>query len=162
MRRRSRNGFFSQLSSKKIIMLSLIVAAAIIVALLAIFVWSVRTIPGIDVSHYQGEISWMAMAQSSDIEFAYIKATEGATNQDPIFQQNWDGALQNGITPGAYHFFTDTSAASDQAANFIATVPKIKGTLPPAVDIEGTIAENENFKAELAVLYCRRNGTLRR
>ncbi len=149
--RSSHSGFFTHWNKKKIIVLSLIAAAAVALVLLSVFVWSLWTIQGIDVSHYQGDISWMAMAQSSDIEFAYIKATEGATNQDPTFQQNWDGALKNGITPGAYHFFTDTSPAQDQAANFIATVPKTKGTLPPAVDVEGTIAENENFKSELAV-----------
>ncbi len=52
-----------------------------------------RAINGIDISHYQGNIRWMAMAQSSDVKFVCIKATEGSTNQDPIFKQNWDGAL---------------------------------------------------------------------
>ncbi len=142
--------FFKNLTKKKIIILSSIAGAVVIVAVLGVWMFSVRTINGIDVSHYQENISWTAMAQSSDVKFAYIKATEGSTNQDPNFKQNWEGAIKNGITPGAYHYFTDTSPAHDQAENFIATVPKVKGTLPPAVDVEGSIAENSNFKSELA------------
>ncbi len=131
--------------------MSSIAAAVVAVAVLGIWMFSVRTINGIDVSHYQENISWTAMAQSSDVKFVYIKATEGSTNQDPNFKQNWGGALNNGITPGAYHYFTDTSPAHDQAENFIATVPKVKGMLPPAVDVEGSAAGNDNFKSELAV-----------
>lgn len=144
--------FFKNLTKKQIIILCSIAAAAVVVAVLGFWMFAERTINGIDISHYQGNISWLAMAQSGDVEFVYIKATEGTTNQDPNFKQNWDGALKNGITPGAYHYFTDTSPASTQAENFIATVPKTKGMLPPAIDVEGTLAENENFKSELAVL----------
>lgn len=142
--------FFKNLTKKKIIILSSIVGAVVIVAVLCVWMFAVRTINGIDVSHYQENISWVAMAQSGDVKFVYIKATEGTTNQDPTFKANWDSAFKNGITPGAYHYFTDTSPAHDQAENFIATVPKVKGALPPAIDVEGNIAENSNFKSELA------------
>lgn len=144
-------GFFKHLTKKQIIIIASIAGAAVVCVLLGFYFFSERIINGIDISHYQGNISWVAMAQSNEVEFVYIKATEGTTNQDPNFKQNWDGALQNGITPGAYHYFTDTSPANTQAENFIATVPKTKGTLPPAIDAEGSLAENENFKSELAV-----------
>jgi lysozyme len=148
---RHRTGFLNTLTKKRIIIMSSIAGAAVVVVLLCFWLFAERTINGIDVSHYQGNISWTAMAQSSDVKFVYIKATEGSTNQDSSFKQNWEGALKNGITPGAYHYFTDTSPAQDQAENFIATVPKIKGMLPPAIDVEGSIAENSSFKSELTV-----------
>ena len=44
---------------------------------------------GIDVSHHNGEINWK---QVPDVEFVYIKATEGATFVDPMYQQNIKGA----------------------------------------------------------------------
>jgi lysozyme len=127
-----------------------ILAAAVIAVLTCIFMLVTWTINGIGVSHYEGDISWVAMAQSGNVKFVYMKATEGATNQDPTFKDNWDSAAKNGIPAGAYHYFTKTSAAADQAKNFIANVPKVTGMLPPAVDVEGSIAAEPNFKSELA------------
>ena len=41
---------------------------------------------GVDVSHYQGEIDWKVLGQQ-DIDFAYIKATEGSSHVDEKFSQ---------------------------------------------------------------------------
>ena len=38
------------------------------------------TVKGVDVSSYQGNIDWPLLA-SRDIDFAYIKATEGSSSQ---------------------------------------------------------------------------------
>src|SRR5579871_4785398 len=46
-------------------------------------------IHGIDVSKFQGDIDWNAVA-SSGIKFAWIKATEGG-DADARFQANWEG-----------------------------------------------------------------------
>ena len=42
---------------------------------------------GVDVSKYQGNVDWMAVADSG-VDFAYIKATEGGDRLDPKFFQN--------------------------------------------------------------------------
>lgn len=89
---------------------------------------------GVDVSHHQGEIDWEKVA-ADDIEFAYIKATEGGDFVDTAFAANWAGAGDAGIDRGAYHFFTLCRAGAEQAANFLETVPT-GGELPPAVDLE--------------------------
>jgi lysozyme len=112
--------------------------------------FSVRDIRGIDVSNYQGNISWRAIAENGSAKFVYIKATEGMTYQDPYFTKNWNGAAKYGVTAGAYHFFTLTSTGSEQAQNFISMVPKQKGKLPPAVDIETKIASESQLKSELS------------
>ena len=39
---------------------------------------------GVDVSHYQGDIDWEKMA-AENIDFAYIKATEGSRYVDERF-----------------------------------------------------------------------------
>lgn len=44
---------------------------------------------GIDVSHHNEKINW---EQVPDVDFVYIKATEGATYVDPMYQQNINGA----------------------------------------------------------------------
>ncbi len=90
---------------------------------------------GIDVSHHQGPIDW-TQAAAGGVDFAYIKATEGATFQDPRFADNSRQAAKAGVKWGAYHFFTLCRKARDQAANYIATVPKGAPSLPPAVDLE--------------------------
>ena len=90
---------------------------------------------GIDVSHHNGEIDWPEVA-SDGVAFAFIKTTEGADWQDKRFAQNWADAQAAGIITGAYHFFSTQSSGLDQAANFIATVPRGSGNLPPVIGAE--------------------------
>lgn len=97
-------------------------------------------IHGIDVSSYQGNIYWPAIAamhdQDVDIRFAFIKATEGLNNVDRQFKRNWQNAKSAHITRGAYHFFLATKSGRLQAQNFIKTVKLQPGDLPPVLDIE--------------------------
>ena len=72
------------------------------------------TVRGVDVSSYQGNIDWPVLA-SQEVDFAYIKATEGSSSQDPYFSHNWQGASKTNIKVGAYHFFSFESAGSTQA-----------------------------------------------
>lgn len=90
---------------------------------------------GVDVSRYQGNIDWNVLA-AQDVTFAFIKATEGSSHQDPCFMKNWENARQSGVYAGAYHFFSYESGGKTQAQNFISTVGKFEGTLPPVVDLE--------------------------
>jgi lysozyme len=90
---------------------------------------------GVDVSGHQGIIDWPSLT-AGGVAFAYIKATEGGDFRDKQFQANWDGARAAGMLRGAYHFFTQCRSGADQAANFIQTVPKEAGVLPPALDAE--------------------------
>ena len=90
---------------------------------------------GIDISHHNGALDWKRIAQG-DIDFAYIKATEGGDFIDPKFNENWQKARTAGLKVGAYHFFTFCRPAQDQLDNFTDTVPIEKDTLPPAVDFE--------------------------
>ena len=98
------------------------------------------SIHGIDVSSHQNFIHWPAVKQMEmnhvQANFVFIKATEGLTDVDSRFKQNWLAAKQNNIARGAYHFFLATKSGKDQAANFIKTVQLQKGDLPPVVDIE--------------------------
>ncbi len=99
-------------------------------------------VQGVNVSHNQGTISW-PLAAADHVDFAYIKATEGADLKDPRFAENWKGASQAGIRYGAYHYFTLCRLANDQATNFIATVPRDEAALPAAIylDFDGNCAE---------------------
>jgi lysozyme len=142
---------------KKIPKPVLICCGAVMAALLigfgvyqSVHMFSPTVIKGIDISHFQGDISWRAVAESGDVKFVYMKATEGKAYVDPNFTKNWKGAATNGITSGAYHYYSLSSTGAEQASNFIATVPKQKGKLPPAIDIETSVTSQADFNAELA------------
>lgn len=92
---------------------------------------------GIDVSKYQGPIDWQAVA-SSDVQFAWIKATEGADHMDARFRENWDGARAAGVPRGAYHFVYWCRPWRQEMAWFKANVPVEKDALPPVLDVEAT------------------------
>jgi lysozyme len=98
----------------------------------ASFGYSVR---GVDVSAHQGAIDW-DLLKADGVDFAYIKASEGETFNDPRFSRNWYGAEQAGVLRGAYHFFTQCRSGKAQAQNFIRVVPADPNALPPAVDAE--------------------------
>ena len=92
-------------------------------------------VQGVDVSAYQGKIDWSVLADNN-IQFAFIKATEGSDYVDENFSQNLSGALKTPLKIGAYHFFNFDESGLSQAQNFINTVPKNESMLPPVVDIE--------------------------
>ena len=92
-------------------------------------------IRGVDVSSYQGDIDWDVLA-SQDIDFAYIKATEGSSHVDRCFSYNWENASRQDIRIGAYHFFSFESAGKTQAELFCNTVTPAQNMLPPVIDVE--------------------------
>jgi lysozyme len=92
-------------------------------------------IEGIDVSRYQLAINWDTVAHQG-IHFAFVKATEGATHLDTLFQKNWTAIREAGLRRGAYHFFRPATDPILQAQHFINQVELLDGDLPPVLDIE--------------------------
>lgn len=97
-------------------------------------------IHGIDISHYQGEIDWDAlrsgMIEGCPIRFIVIKATEGSTQIDERFADNFFNAREYGFIRGAYHFWSNKSSARSQAYYFLNKVELEDGDLPPVLDVE--------------------------
>lgn len=114
-------------------------------------------VQGVDVSHYQGDIDWEILA-GEDIDFAFIKATEGSGHVDTRFYENWEGADATDLKIGAYHFFSFDSPAETQAQLYIETVGDLSGNLIPVVDIEfygdkfSNPPEEEELVAELKTM----------
>jgi len=92
-------------------------------------------IEGIDISRYQNEIDWQAVA-ADGIAFAYMKATEGVEHIDPSFCDNWASAKTANVISGAYHFYRPELDPRTQAENFFAQVALSPGDLPPVLDVE--------------------------
>ncbi|WP_405592957.1 GH25 family lysozyme [Streptomyces sp. NBC_01190] len=95
---------------------------------------------GIDVSHYQGAITWTSV-KSAGIQFAFIKATESTTYKDPNFSANYLNAYNAKVIRGAYHFARpDLSGGAAQATYFAANGGAWSAdslTLPGMLDLEG-------------------------
>jgi lysozyme len=112
---------------------------------------------GIDVSHYQGTIDWVKVAESG-VKFAFIKATDGISEDQRMPENTW-GASGAGIHFGLYHFWRPQIDATKQAQAFksrVATYPQVSGVklIPPgqqfafALDIEtGSLTEDNQQQA---------------
>jgi lysozyme len=94
---------------------------------------------GIDVSEYQGKISWSyvdTLEQKYPLHYVFIRATVGKDRKDRKFERNWLGAKENKMIRGAYHYYRPNENSLEQAELFIKTVTLEKGDLPPVLDIE--------------------------
>lgn len=94
---------------------------------------------GIDVSEYQGIISWSyvdTLEKKYPLHYVFIRATVGKDRKDRKFEQNWLGAKENKMIRGAYHYYRPNENSLEQAELFIQTVTLQKGDLPPVLDIE--------------------------
>jgi GH25 family lysozyme M1 (1,4-beta-N-acetylmuramidase) len=99
---------------------------------------TVPQLPGIDVSAYQGNVNWGAVAPN--IDFVYIKAAEGTYYTNPYFAQQYNGSYNSGVIRGSYHFaIPNNSSGAAQADYFIGHGGGWSAdgkTLPGALDIE--------------------------
>lgn len=116
---------------------------------------SQHSVLGLDVSNHQKHIDWKRVAQTGKYSFVFIKATEGTGYQDAYFQANWQGAKAQGLLRGAYHFYTANLSGDEQANNYINTVPKEAGMLPPVLDLEVSSTDHEKMLHEITVFLGR-------
>jgi GH25 family lysozyme M1 (1,4-beta-N-acetylmuramidase) len=98
----------------------------------------VTQLPGIDISAFQGNLTWSSIAPH--IDFVYAKATEGTYYTNPDFTNQYNGPYDAGVIRGSYHFaIPNNSTGTAQADYFIAHGGGWSSdgkTLPGALDIE--------------------------
>lgn len=126
----------------------------------------VQSLKGIDVSRHQGEINWRKVA-GEDVSYAFIRAgyrgtTEGKLVEDEYFQDNIEGALDNGIDVGVY-FYTQAMTekeAQEEAEFVIKLIKKYDVTYPVVLDLEevnGSARTDQMTKEEYtkaAIAFC--------
>ena len=123
---------------------------------------------GIDVSKFQGDIDWQAVA-ADGVEFAFIRVgnrgygAEGKMLEDDRFEENVEGALQAGIKVGVYFY---TQALNEQElleeANFVLEkIAPYKIECPVVYDVEKVSGANGRMNAlsleertNLTLLFC--------
>lgn len=125
--------------------------------------FSSERIYGIDISRYQHDIgrkhygiNWKALRiihlgrhnqqhvtgeADYPVSFIYIKATQGTTVTNKYFASDYKQARAHGYHVGAYHFYSTTSDAREQAEHFLKTARFNKGDFPPVFDVEPTDAQ---------------------
>jgi GH25 family lysozyme M1 (1,4-beta-N-acetylmuramidase) len=99
------------------------------------------TAQGIDVSDYQGNIDWGAVARSGRV-FAYAQVSDGLGYRDWSFARNWSGMKAAGLIRGAYQYFEvgeDPVAQANLVINAVGGHLDA-GDLPPMLDIESAPA----------------------
>lgn len=107
---------------------------------------------GIDVSRYQQKVNWSAI-EPSQIQFVFVKATEGEEHVDSLYHRNWEALGRKNIKRGAYHFYRPSISAQIQFRNYTNQVKLKTGDLPPVIDFEATGNLNEEqIKASLKEL----------
>ena len=95
-------------------------------------------VKGVDVSEYQGEVDWDKIKEQN-IDFAFIKATEGSKGKDDSFDKNYEKLKNMDMLLGLYHFFSFESLGEEQADNYIKVVGNIENDenlMLPIIDIE--------------------------
>ena len=93
------------------------------------------TYKGIDISNWQGSVNFSEV-KNSGVEIVYIEATEGNFYTDPYLQEFYDGASNNGLLIGFYHFFSPSVSASEQARYFTNAISGMTSDCRLVLDLE--------------------------
>ncbi|MGH7295985.1 MAG: glycoside hydrolase family 25 protein, partial [Polyangiaceae bacterium] len=97
------------------------------------------TTKGVDVSTYQGAVTW-SKVKAAGIEFAFARISDGTANPDDQFTANWKGMKSAGVVRGAYQFWrasVDPTAQADLVASSLKAAGGFEaGDLPIVMDIE--------------------------
>lgn len=124
---------------------------------------------GIDVSQFQGSIDF-SKVKAAGVEYAIIRCGyrgygSGTINEDPLFTEHIEGALQNDIAVGVY-FFTQAITKEEAVEEADYVINKIKPynvTYPIVIDVEeilGDTYRQQNLTkdelTDIIVAFCER------
>ena len=90
---------------------------------------------GIDISHHNS-INWNAVRSDKNIQFCYIKSTEGSTHVDNRYRTHMRRAKDARLKVGLYHYFSSHSSGKTQFENFNKCLKAHQWDLIPVIDIE--------------------------
>ncbi|MEM6293665.1 MAG: GH25 family lysozyme [Myxococcota bacterium] len=103
-----------------------------------------ETIKGIDISKWQGDVDWDAVA-ADGVKFSFVRVSDGINTQDQYFDKNWEESRAAGIYTGVYQFFRPNQSVLGQADYLLEqmgcdmnarTCPITDMDLPPVIDVE--------------------------
>ena len=130
---------------------------------------AVDTYLGIDVSSYQGDIDWEAVA-ADGIEYAFVRVgfrgyATGSLNYDRYYEQNLQGAIDAGLDVGVY-FFSQAITVEEAIAEAELVLDAIRDyniTYPVVFDwetVSSSSARTNNLDSstltDCAIAFCER------
>jgi len=99
------------------------------------------TVPGIDVSYYQGTIDF-SKVKAAGYKFAIARVSDGLNYPDTKFNTYWPAIRSQGLIRGTYQFFRPGQDALAQANLVLSRVNALGGLkaddLPVVLDVEAT------------------------
>lgn len=112
---------------------------------------------GIDVSRYQGDINWAAVA-ASGVQYAFVRVGSVRYGVDVKYDQNMRQAAANGIKTGVYiySYATTPQEAAAEAMFVIQAISNYTISMPVAIDIEDSVQRTLSPAqiAEIANTFC--------
>lgn len=112
---------------------------------------------GIDVSRYQNDIDWRAVAQD-DVAFAIIRVGSVKYGVDAKYHANMKAANENGIKTGiyVYSYATTPEAAREEAAFVLSNIQDYQVSFPIAFDVEDSVhkALSPSELADIINAFC--------
>ncbi|GAX03791.1 lysozyme [Secundilactobacillus pentosiphilus] len=91
-------------------------------------------VKGVALSQSNGFVDFQQLAQK-EVQFAYLRATSGATYTDDQFQSSYDRSQGSHLAIGVYHVYSYTTSPQAQLKNFEEEVGQRHGQLPIAVQV---------------------------
>lgn len=107
---------------------------------------------GIDVSNYQGSIDFTEVKESG-IQIVYILASQGNYFTDSYLKEFYNGATDNGLLVGFYHFFDPSVSVDSQAQYFVDTISGLTSDCRLVLDLEETKGVGAAELSQLAVEF---------
>ncbi|MDL2224513.1 hypothetical protein LJB92_04285 [Bacteroidales bacterium OttesenSCG-928-M06] len=109
-------------------------------------------VTGIDISQHTGIVDFSLIRQEN-IDFIYMKSTEGGDYVDPLFERNYKEAKNAGFTVGCYHLFRYNVPGKIQARNYLHAITDKEFDLPLVADVEeGKPGEKYNREVVISEL----------
>ncbi len=112
---------------------------------------------GIDVSKYQGDINWPAVA-ASGVQFAFVRVGSVKYGVDTKFDQNMRLAAASGVKTGVYvySYARNAQEAAAEAVFVLQAIANYTVSMPVVIDIEDSSQRDLSpaVLAEIANTFC--------
>ena len=123
----------------------------------------IKILAGIDVSAWNGTIDWEKVSDAG-VRYAWVKATEGQTHVNRGHTKKFEGARDNGIAVGGYHFGRPDYNNHDdpmidaerEAHHFLKTMSKVgmhTADLLPVLDVEKGMKTDDQYNVEWSLRW---------